>query len=330
MTVETSLCKNSVDESAYIKSIGIEFNRRLQEYKDHRMTLIIGAVCNEGVVLVGDTKIVDTSKNTVSYTNKILLPLSDKLVAVGASGLTDVFKRFNRRIPIVFDRREKEIRIENEVQLKKVGLSIADFDSPQTQTTQATETIKQEPNPSAPKKSHITPPYIYTGENFLSDCKRVVREITEEEREFHPNPIDVLLSFNAGGVSSLYQINAYGFESEVDSYTAIGSGSVYVDMFFQKLWKERTYAKTIPLACFVIKFVENMQLDNFVGVQEGEIPQVVVVPHTDTDRYGDLGFSNREEFLHRAQKWTDEIGKIIEKIDLPKLNLAEGYTLDSY
>ncbi len=295
----------------------------------NRMTLIIGAVCEEGVLLVADTKVVDIGKNTHTHQAKIIRPLRERPVAVGASGLTDVFRRFNRRIPQVFERREKEVRIENEVQLRKVGRSIADFDEPIIQNVQGDlNSLQTEQNiETKPQTSPVNPPYVYTGEDFLTDCRRIVREITEEERGFHPNPIEVLLAFKTS-TAQLYQINAYGFETEIDSYTSIGSGSVYVDMFFEKLWIERTFAKTIPLACFVIKFIENMGLDNFVGVGKGDTPQVVVIPND--DNWGDLDFSNKEQFLLESEDVSLSIAEAINKIKLPKLELAEGYSLKRY
>lgn len=287
---------------------------------DNKTTLIIGAVCEEGIVLVGDTKIVDPSRNTFTHENKILLPLQLP-IAVGASGLTDLFRRFNRQIPIVVERRQLEIRIANEEKLRTVGRSITEFDIPQeSQTAQSSKDLIE--SPTRPKNEPaIKPPYAYTGENFLTDCKNLIRETAQDGKRFTSNPLEVLLAFSAGG-TALFHIDSEGFERQITSYVSIGSGSVYVDMFFKRLWKKHTILDTIALSSFVIKFVQDMELDNFVGVENGKLPQSIVILHD--GRWGPLHFENNAEVLSDISEKIKTISKNFETLKIPELVLPKN------
>jgi len=290
------------------------------------MTLIIGAKCDEGIVLVGDTKVVDVERNIITHEPKILLPLPLP-VAVGASGFTNLFRQFNRRIPIIVEQRDREYKIKNEEALNKIGLGLKDFEMPkqEPELIQSSEDLKEPPRIEKAKKDVIKIPYIYTGEHFLQDCKLLIKEIGEEGKEYHPNPLEVLLSFTVG-TPVLFHINCDGLESEINSYVAIGSGTPYVDMFFSRLWKKRTLMDTIALASFVIKFIENIKLDNYVGVAEEEMPQVIVL--LKNGRYGPLDFSNKPDFLKDIVIKIENIEKTVKNINFISLELGKEYKIE--
>ncbi|MFH0889943.1 MAG: hypothetical protein V1836_02245 [Candidatus Aenigmatarchaeota archaeon] len=67
----------------------MNYRYRLQRGKD--MTYILGARCSDGVVLIGDTKII-RGDTEVSTEEKIIQPLNN--VVVGASGVSGVFHKF--------------------------------------------------------------------------------------------------------------------------------------------------------------------------------------------------------------------------------------------
>jgi len=118
--------------------------------------------------------------------------------------------------------------------------------------------------------------------------------------------LEVLLGFVAGK-PVLFFIDCDGSESQVDTYKAIGSGSLYVKLFFDRLWNPtRPIQESVMLACFVIKFIEEMDLDNFVGVGKDKLPQVVLI--LNDGRIGEFLIQNETQFI-------DSILPIIEKID---------------
>lgn len=65
-------------------------NRIIDTKTHNRMTLIIGLKYKEGVVLIGDTKILDGSD--YYHDNKISNPLEGAKIAVGSAGFTQLSK----------------------------------------------------------------------------------------------------------------------------------------------------------------------------------------------------------------------------------------------
>lgn len=104
----------------------VENKNRYRKRGVGRTTLIIGMRCPDGIVLVADRKVFDTESARTTYENKIIAPLNLP-VFVGAAGLTDLFREFNRKIPIVVERRQMMFALENQKVLRSVGLDIKDF-----------------------------------------------------------------------------------------------------------------------------------------------------------------------------------------------------------
>jgi len=286
------------------------------------MTLIIGAICDESVVMIGDTKIVDPEKNTSLYEDKILMPL-DFPVLVGAAGLTDLARQFNRKIPIKVDTRTKEFRLKNEHALQLVGKNIADYEMKQQKSTQSAPEQKEQKHTTDITEDEL--PYVYNMDEFLTDCKNLIKEISDEGRRYSLNPLEVLISLKAGDAPVLFHIDSNGFERQIQTYDSIGSGSVFVDLFFKRMWKKTTNKDTVALATFVIKFIQNLKLDNFVGIEEGELPQVMT---NRENGWGYLDFQNDSEFLNDVNSKIKEIESIFENITFPELIESKGYEIN--
>lgn len=60
------------------------------------MTLIMGANCSDGMVLVGDKKITIGSGTDYSFANKIFSPYNN--VVVGSSGFSGMYRSFQARL----------------------------------------------------------------------------------------------------------------------------------------------------------------------------------------------------------------------------------------
>lgn len=291
-------------------------NKRKRRYRRRRLdrtTLIIGMKCPEGVALVADRKVFDTESARETYEKKIIAPLNLP-VFVGAAGLTDLFREFNRKIPIVVQRRQMMFAIENQKILQSVGLDFKDFLVPpkEPEKIQSIEEPAKEPPKETKKEQILRPPYIYTGEDFLDDCKKLIKEISKEKKELgYSYPLEVLLGFNAG-VPVLFFIDCDGSESQVETYKAIGSGSQYVRLFFERLWNpNRPIGESVMLACIVIKFVEEMDLDKYVGVGENNVPQVALI--LNDGKVGEFEV-NKKPFLDESKAFNKVLDSFIRNI----------------
>ena len=276
------------------------------------MTLVIGINCPEGIALVSDRKLTDIENpENAIYEDKINL-LPNTQVGFVASGITDLFRQFYRRIGILIDQRQRETRIKNEVELRKVGRTLRDYEVQieLPETIQGKEDVKKEKQEAKPREDYIQPPYIYTGEHFIGDCKALMEEIGAEGSKFASNPLDLLVAFNTG-IPSLFHINSQGYERQIDKYIAIGSGSPFVKKFFDRLWKpDGSLDQAILTAVFVIKYVEHLKTDPFVGCREiDDFPQIIVF--LKDGRYGNYGFEEKEELLKGIKKKTGEFEKLI-------------------
>ena len=133
------------------------------------MTLIIGAKCADGYMLVADTKVTDMDATDHIWENKIYLPLPN--VAVCAAGYADLFKEFNRKITLKVEERQREYYVENISALRRAGVSdekIKEILTPkrsqaaEKEFTQPTITEKATDDPLPIPALHI-----YTAEYFL-------------------------------------------------------------------------------------------------------------------------------------------------------------------
>jgi hypothetical protein len=292
------------------------------------MTLIAGFRCNQGVALVSDTKIVDIESGNEDYASKILTPLQRTPFAIGAAGLSDLFRQFNRQIPQIVNQRLNEFRISNIEALLKSGLSRDDaiqylrqLEIPQLEKTSQPVAL-QEKTKETPTPKQITPipvPYIYSYELLMNDCKEVIRNISERARTEVANPLDVLIGVKGPyPYPSLHYIDCLGHEREIDKYYSIGSGSPHVKQFFDRLWSvDKDIFELIGLAFYTIAYVRDIAKDNFVGFKEDKPPEAVVVFYDGS--YGRVRFQNEQEFFLDLEVQMQVVKKSIEQMKLKKL-----------
>lgn len=74
-------------------------------------TLIIGAKCSDGVVLVGDRKVTSDSGGT--FTEKIRQRVGVDWAIFGAAGIGTLFEEFLDTLPLKIERHDKLIQYEN-------------------------------------------------------------------------------------------------------------------------------------------------------------------------------------------------------------------------
>ncbi|VVB70067.1 Proteasome subunit [uncultured archaeon] len=274
------------------------------------MTLIIGIKCIEGVLLVSDTK-VTYPDGDFNYTNKILKPFADAPCLVAASGSANLFQEFNRKIPILVRERIQEITFKNIAYLKELKLDPREFIA-----ITETEVQTEEPKKISEEKDKIEKPilpYLYTGEDFLDDCKKLVKEICDNNRH---NDIDVFIALwyeREFSNSSLHHIYFDGSDVQVNNIDAIGSGSYYAKYLLNKIKnKQIGILEAASLACFAIKHVETLKMDYGVGVADNEFPQIACVSED-----GRMGILPQESIKN--------IKEVFENIDSTNLTFKKQY-----
>jgi len=236
-------------------------------------------------VLVGDTKITDTTGGEPTYRAKLTIPLEKTPFVIGAAGFTDLFSEFNRKIPIVVGERLREYQIKNIAQLVETGMSHDEATAyvmsesirlSQTQEPPAIEDSKPVEKP----KAALPIPYVYTAENFLDDCKGLIRGVVEQAETGYANPLEALAVIYRPQwkTALLHYIDGRGRESTIDFYHPIGSGSPYVKMFFDRLYRwDRPLIELIGLACYAIAFTARVAKEAGVGYTITNPPQTLGV-----------------------------------------------------
>lgn len=292
-----------------------------REKKVKEMTLIIGACCSNGVILVADRKITDSDATEETYEPKIYPPIQN--VAVCASGYRDLFREFNRKIRIKVEEREREFYLRNFSALKQLGLDegkIKKILSPK-QANQPESFEEQKDIESSKIEPELPSLFSYNAEYFLDDCKELVEKICDAEK-YGQGALEVLLLINTG-TPTLHKIDFRGCESQIDKgCIATGAGSPFLNLFFKKLWNsDMDMVSSVVIACFCIKAVQNMKLENSVGIETEKLPDIIF---SDTNgRHGTPSFSNTNKILAEINKGITNVENSIKDIKINKLTFSQ-------
>ena len=169
------------------------------------------------------------------------------------------------------------------------------------------------------KKEDETPPFfIYANEEFIDDCKNLVKTICITEEGEIAGDLDILLVLNAGGQYRLHHINYRGEEEEVQCI-AIGSGAIHVQEFLDKNYSfDKNVNQLLDLAHFCILYVQKMGLDNFVGIEEdlSKLPdnRVILVGNDGEVGTGILNPLEKEKPLKKIMEKIDSFVKLKNSI----------------
>src|SRR3989344_5361268 len=209
------------------------------------MTLIIGFKCKEGIALVSDTKIMDVDTGEATFESKILTPLENTPFIVGAAGYVNLFNEFNRKIPEVVTKSIAQIRVHNVQELLKTGLSrqqaIKNINAIErcaaTNLRMVRHLEKCECKDLDFDVSEIELPYIYTEENFIDDCRSLVKKVNSQS-EAVTEPLELLVGIRRprDGILHLHHVNSEGGEDEINDYFSIGSGYPFVKTIFSQVY----------------------------------------------------------------------------------------------
>lgn len=171
--------------------------------------------------------------------------------------------------------------------------------------------------------NYIEKTYVYTAENFIDDCRSLIKEISTPLQ--HPNPIEVLIGLQRSpqDFPTLHHINSRGIEQEIDDYYAIGSGEPYVRMFFERIYDyNKDIRELITHAFRVIVYVQHMALESSVGYSDDFPPEALVVFPSETDEFnfGRLDFKNHKEVLTKIVNEMTNFESLVKDNKIPSLD----------
>jgi 20S proteasome alpha/beta subunit len=192
------------------------------------MTYILGSNCSDGVVLVGDRKVILGDGSVSEYQDKIFSDAIAPWMVVGSSGIMALFEKFRQRLTAYLQ----------------------------------------------------TPAYEGNMIALTTEIEAITNELnaTYQER-LQGQVFDVLLGIKTNVGANLQYIYPFGIAEGVRHYKVIGHGEPYGSIFLKRWWrKDMTMLEVAELGYFIIKYIEYLQLDNYVGIGDG-YPQVWLVPH---------------------------------------------------
>lgn len=241
------------------------------------MTYIVGARCSDGVVLVGDTKVTVEQGANYAYSKKIAIPLGN--VVMGSAGIGGLYKDFQNRI------------ISTILELEKKKEDPADL-------------------------------VISREEEFSVLINKIIRQMHQdydEDRHLILNNLMIICATRIGSEKAeLTTFNPYGFPEPVNTIRAIGHGEPYGELFLKKMWgPSMNMEQTAKLCLFIIKFIQDMKLDNSVGFDEEYLPQVFYVPDVKVPAgFGPANYKTDAEYA-------EAVGKLLAEHPIRELNSDE-------
>jgi 20S proteasome alpha/beta subunit len=222
------------------------------------MTLIFGARCTNGVVIVSD-RMVKTGEKT-SYSIDKIRRCGDYAFAVfGAAGLGTLYEEFLTILPQIVERNNSWVNYQNE-KLKR------------------NRDVEFSNDPKAPEP----PLFHYTVEDFKHDCVELLTDMKKRYSVAFENDEDcvlqILIGVNTGTEAKLYYLDSINcLPAEVPECVFIGYGEC-VEVF-RKIWNpSMDILSAAELGAFTIKYVEYDEITKNVGVGKGNQPQIWIIP----------------------------------------------------
>jgi len=253
----------------------------------NEMTLILGMRYDQGLVLIGDTKVMD-GKNNFHHENKIVNPVENVNVAVGCAGFTQLAKEFNVKINFQVQTRISQVRLANMRDLNGTGKSIEEIEEG--------------------KITNVTLPYAYKAIDFLDDCALLTAQLAATGKVYDANPMESLVIIGVGDMIELYQIDCNGFKVQVP-YASIGSGTMFIGDFLKKNYRDKMpLYDCILLGTFLIKYVETLEWDSNVGLEAGQLPQIFIISDNICKNY-EIPKQDKDKILKEVQDRITNIRK---------------------
>jgi 20S proteasome alpha/beta subunit len=113
-------------------------------------------------------------------------------------------------------------------------------------------------------------------ENVIREMHRVY----EQDRYLLASNLNVLMAIRVMPTPELVNFTGLGLPEPVNTKKVIGHGEPYGALFIKKMWNPTmTMEQTAKLALFVIKLIQDEQIDASVGYRTDYLPQVYYLPN---------------------------------------------------
>ncbi len=120
-------------------------------------------------------------------------------------------------------------------------------------------------------------------EKLKTIAENVIREmhkIYEQDRHFLVGYLNVLMAIRVNIIPELVNFTGLGLPEPVNKIKVIGHGRPYGALFIKKMWNEKmTMEQTAKLALFIIKLIQDTDIDTSVGYRTDFLPQVYYLPN---------------------------------------------------
>jgi len=144
-------------------------------------------------------------------------------------------------------------------------------------------------------------------DGMIDAIERITNEINSRYASvLQGQTFDVLVGLKVKQSPSVLQyIQPIGIAETIRKYKAIGHGEPYGSIFLKKLWrKDMTMEQAAEVGYFVIRYIEQYELDNTVGGS----PQIWLVPDNPEE-----ALDNEDEIRKFAPRQADE--KFLNKLE---------------
>jgi 20S proteasome alpha/beta subunit len=125
----------------------------------------------------------------------------------------------------------------------------------------------------------MSPNYEPTFNILTIKIESITRDLNTTYRDVLQGEVfDVLLGVKGTAFTVLQYVHPFGFAEGVRRCKAIGHGAPYGSFFLKQWWRaDMTMLDVAELGLFIIKYIEDFELDNTVGIGDG-FPQVWLIP----------------------------------------------------
>jgi hypothetical protein len=228
------------------------------------MTLILGARCTDGVVLVADRLVVLGDSPTYAF-DKIRRGGNIPWAVFGAAGVGTLFEEFLTLLPQNVTRHQTWMTYQNA----------------------KLEHDRQETFGDNTKAPH-PPIFAYTVEDFKHDCVELLIDMKKRyavafENDRNWCELQILIGLNVGTEAKLYYLESENcMPAEVPLSLFIGQGEICE--VFRKCWNSSmTMEQSAKLGAFTIKYVKLDKISETIGVGSSK-PQLWYIPDGNNPR----------------------------------------------
>jgi 20S proteasome alpha/beta subunit len=155
-----------------------------------------------------------------------------------------------------------------------------------------------------------TPNWDNTIPTLTTEIEKITRDLNATYREILGGEVfDVLLGVKSTNGAILRYIHPFGFAEGVRRYKVIGHGEPYGAFFLKRWWQPTmTMLQVAQLGAFIVKYIQDFELDNTVGVGNGN-PQIWLIPNTPIPPNSS---TEQQELSHPRLPSDDQMHTIVE------------------